>query len=619
MCGITGIFAINAAPPSAAVLESMARSIKHRGPDDDGVFQSGPVGLASTRLSVLDLTPKGHMPMIDDESGMVIVHNGEIYNFVELRAELGEHLFRTDTDTEVILKAFAKWGESCLDRLNGIFGFAIWDPRKQKLFCARDRLGVKPFLYSCYDGSFIFGSEAKALFTAGLPAVPNMDILADFLVHGIYDHSAETFFRNVKQLMPGHMMTIDHSGIDIRRYWDLVETEDWNKDPDLLDEAAYRDTQDHFLELLEDAVRLQLRSDVPISVNASGGLDSSLMVTTVDKLSNQKGNHRIFSYCYGKHEFDERPEVESLAAAAGWEAEFFELSAADVPALTEEAIHFQEQPFPGIVTLARHNLMKNSQNGVKVFIEGQGGDEIAAGYQYVVGPHIYDLIQNRRADLASEEILAFGRQNGLSDAEALKKCMDGMMAYHGNGRAADGSRFVHPDCVTHDLRERAREPIFERPFQSHLKNMQYRDLFHTKLPRILRSVDRASMAYGREIRVPLLDHRLVEFAFSLPASHKIKGGSQRTFIRDAAQKRLPTQHFNAPKRAIVDPQREWLMGELAGWVEDLISSKNFASLGVFDLSNIRKAFNDFKDGRSTTSYHVWQWLNVELWFRHWKM
>ncbi|MEE2998242.1 MAG: asparagine synthase (glutamine-hydrolyzing) [Pseudomonadota bacterium] len=619
MCGIAGIFALDAASPNLAALEAMARSIKHRGPDDDGVFQDGPVGLASTRLSILDLSPKGHMPMVDDESGMVIVHNGEIYNFKELRTELGEHRFRTDTDTEVVLKAFATWGENCLEKLNGIFAFAIWDPRKRRLSCARDRLGVKPFLFSQYRGKIIFGSEAKALFEAGVPAVPNMNILADFLVHGIYDHSAETFFEGIEQLLPGHLMTIDESGIDVRRYWDLVETGEWDKDPDRLDDAAYRTTQARFLELLEDAVRLQLRSDVPVSVNASGGLDSSLMVTTLDRLSGRKGDHRLFSYCYGKHEFDERPEVEALAAGTGWAADFFELSAGDVPTMTEEAIHFQEQPFPGIVTLARHNLVKYSRTDFKVLIEGQGGDEIAAGYQYTIGPHILDLMQNGRSDLASAEILAFGRRNGLSDANALKKCMNGLMAYHGTGHAADGNRFVRPDCVVRDLSERARKPAFEKPFRSHLKNMQYRDLFHTKLPRILRSVDRASMAYGREIRVPLLDHRLVEFAFSLPASHKIKDGAQRAFIRDAVMDSLPTSHFNAPKKAVVDPQREWLMGALAGWVEDLISSESFASRGVFDPSAVRKAFREFKDGKSATSYHVWQWVNVELWLRHWKM
>ena len=619
MCGIAGIFAEDGRPPAPAELEAMARSIKHRGPDDDGIFIDGPVGLASTRLSILDLSPKGHMPMVDDETGLVIVHNGEVYNYRELRTELGERRFRTQSDTEVIVKAFATWGEDCLEKLNGIFAFAIWDPRARKLFCARDRLGVKPFLFCRRDGRLVFGSEARALFEAGVVPVPNRKVIADFLVGGVYEHSAETFFDGIEQLLPGHMMTADNAGVTSRRYWDLVETGDWDRDRDRLDEAAYDAAQAEFLDLLEDSIRLQLRSDVPIAVNASGGLDSSLMVSFIDKISGDKGDHRIFSYCYGKHEFDERPEVEELATATGWETDFFQLSPGDVPSLTEEAIHFQEQPFPGVVTLARHNLVKHSQSSAKVLMEGQGGDEIAAGYQYIMGPHILDLIEGERADLAHDEIISFGRKNGLTDAAALRKCMDGLLAYHGNGRAADGNRFIRPDCLTPDFAGTARGISFEKPFQSHLKNMQYRDLFHTKLPRILRTVDRASMAYGREIRVPLLDHRLVEFAFSLPASYKIKRGVQRAFIRDAVQHLLPTAHFDAPKRAIVDPQREWLMGPLAGWVEDIISSRSFAERGIFDPGAVQIAFDEFKTGKSATSYHVWQWVNLELWFRHWDM
>jgi len=559
------------------------------------------------------------MPMTDDETGMVIVHNGEVYNYKELRRDLGESRFKTGTDTEVVLKAYAAWGEDCLQKLNGIYAFAIWDPRTGKLFCARDRLGVKPFLFSRKGGRLIFGSEAKALFAAGIRPAPNFDIIADFVVSGVYEHSAETFFDGIEQLMPGHFLTVDKSGVTIRRYWDLYENEDWQNDPERLDEKAYRATQEEFIALLEDSILLQLRSDVPIGVNASGGLDSSLMVSMIDKLSGNNDDHRIFSYCYGKHEFDERPEVEELAAATGWEAEFFELSADAVPAMTDEAIHYQEQPFPGIVTLARHNLVKQSPTGTKVLMEGQGGDEIAAGYQYILGPHILDLMTNERADLASAEIFAFGRKNGLSDGAALRKCMNGLMAYHGNGRSADGNRFVRPDCVMPEIVGSAREVEFAKPFQSHLKNMQYRDLFHTKLPRILRSVDRASMAYGREIRVPLLDHRMVEFAFSLPASHKIKDGVQRAFIRDAVQHLLPTSHFDAPKRPVVDPQREWLMGPLAGWVDDLISSRSFADRGIFDPVAVRKAYDEFKGGDSSTSYYVWQWVNLELWFRHWDM
>ena len=208
MCGIAGIFTFDGKVPEPSVLQAMAVSIKHRGPNDDGVFCFGPVGLASTRLSILDLSPSGHMPMVDEETGLVIVHNGELYNFKEIRRELGEENFRTGTDTEVILKAYAAWGEQCLDRLNGIFAFAIWDPRKGRLFCARDRLGVKPFLFVLDAKKFVFASEAKALFSAGIAPRPNMDTIAEYLVHGVYDHSEKTFFESIEQLPTGHAMVV---------------------------------------------------------------------------------------------------------------------------------------------------------------------------------------------------------------------------------------------------------------------------------------------------------------------------------------------------------------------------------------------------------------------------
>lgn len=620
MCGIAGIFALEGRAPEPAILEAMAQSIKHRGPDDDGIYCSGPIGLASTRLSILDLTPKGHMPMVDEETGLVIVHNGEVYNYKEIRRELGDRQFRTETDTEVVLRAFAAWGEDCLEKLNGIFAFAIWDPRNGRLFCARDRLGVKPFLFARQNGQLIFGSEVKAIFEAGVTPQPNKHAISDFLVRGIYEHNTDTFFDGIEHLPAGHLMTVDQSGMQVRRYWDLVETGDWDKDRDRQDQAAYLAAQEEFLDLVNDSLRLQLRSDVPIAVNASGGLDSTLMLSVIDKLSDKIGDRRIFSYYYGEERYDERSQVEELAAATGWEANFFKLSPEDVPDLAEEAIHFQEQPFPGVVALARHNLIKSSREfGAKVLLEGQGGDEIAAGYQYVMGPHILDLMEAGRADLAADEILAFGKRNGLTEEASLRKCMSGLMAYQGTGWAADGNRFVRPECLSPDFVPVPNDLNFPKPFQSHLKNMQYRDLFHTKLPRILRSVDRASMSYGREIRVPLLDHRIVEFAFSVPASYKIKNGAQRDFIRDAIQSHLPISHSNVPKRALVDPQREWLMGPLAEWVEDLISSRSFTERGVFDAREVRKSFDEFKTGKTNTSFHVWQWVNLELWFRHWGM
>lgn len=625
MCGIAGIFdhSQSQIPKKAMerLLKSMVQSIKHRGPDDEGVYCEGGVGLGSSRLSIIDLSPLGHMPMKDEDTGNWIVYNGEVYNYKELKGLLGLRGLKSQTDTEIVLKAYAKYGVECLKYFNGIYAFCIWDAKKRQLFCVRDRLGVKPFFYTFHKNVFYFSSEIKGLLSCGVPCQPNMQTIYDYLVYGVYDHSEQTFFQGIKQLPPGCYLTVEGDRVVVTRYWDICASLENSAQLVSGDLQEYVVAGERFLEILKDSLRLQLRSDVPIAVHVSGGLDSALMMAALNKLQGGQGSLKAFSYYYGEPKYDERPFVEELVKKMGWDVEYHQLSPAEVPALAQEAIWYQEQPFPGVITLAKHKLIKGSHLfGAKVILEGQGGDEIGAGYQYVFGAHILDLLQNGQSEIALQEINAFGRQNGLSAEQSFTKVINGLAAYYCGGRSADGTQFVKPHCLNPDFLQIYHHQLedFPRPFKSNLLNMQYRDILHTKLPRILRSCDRASMAYGRELRVPFLDHRLVEFAFSLPGRVKIQNGVQRFFIREAFKSFFPSQLADLPKRAVVDPQRKWLQTSLREWAQEILSANSLKELGIFNQQQILKEYAEYKkypEDANLNSFHVWQWISLGLWYQ----
>jgi len=622
MCGIAGIFDPTFSRISkdriSNLVEGMVDIIRHRGPDDKGLYCENGLGLGCARLSILDLSVQGHMPMIDGESGNCIVHNGEVYNYRELKDELGLSGFKSNTDTEVVLKAYSKHGIDCIKKFNGMYAFSIWDKKKRRLFCVRDRIGIKPFFYAFHKDVFYFASEIKSLLKCGIPRKPNMKVIYDYLVYGVYDHSEETFFDGIKQLLPGHLLVMEPGCFSIKRYWDIDPGLESSDNSLLTDFKKQEEAKEKFMVLFEDSVRLRLRSDVPIAVHISGGLDSTMMMGTIDKLKGGQGDLKAFSYYFGDKRYDEKPYVEELVKKSAWDVEYYKLTPTEIPSLAEEAMWHHEQPFPGIITLAKHQLIKQSHGfGAKVILEGQGGDEIGAGYQYVFGPHLLDLLQRGSLRALPREIRAFGEQNGLSTKESLTKVMNGILAYYRVGRSADGTLFIKPHCLNPDFLKRNKHKIgFPKYFKSNLLNMQYRDIFHTKLQRILRACDRASMAHSRELRVPILDHRLVEFSFSLPGNFKIRNGIQRNFLREALKTNFPSRLINVPKRAVVDPQREWLKESLSDWVWDIFHSDSFKNREIFNHIQIQNEYKRYKEQRTNlNSFHLWQWLSMELWYR----
>ncbi len=610
MCGISGIVGKGW---ERGQLEAMVSIQRHRGPDDDGIYidASGTVGLGHNRLSIIDLSPAGHQPMSNHDGTLWIVFNGEIYNYLELRAELSEYPYRTQSDTEVILAAYEQWGEDCAKHFVGMFAFAIWDERQQKLFCVRDRLGIKPFYYAQVGDRFMFASEIKALLEAGYSARANDGAIYDYLVHGLYDHTAETFFDGIMALEPGHTLTWDLQNITVRPYWDLTDMVLNRPEPN---ESPY-DWRDHLEALLIDAARLHLRSDVPVGIHLTGGLDSSALLALLDDLMPNGGQIQAFTGIYGDHRYDEATfsaEVTRSLQVGLNECPIGLDQLWDVAARTQ---WHQEQPFGGVATLVYWNMDACArQKHITVLLEGQGGDELFGGYAYYVGNYASDLERAGQSERLARFVDKYSAAHNIQ-RERIWKRIRQMQSNHGAGYQ-DGSSYLRPDCLTETFR--ATDGImsaFPQPSSSTFTNARVRDLRYTKLPRVLRFNDRMSMAFGCELRVPFLDHRLVEFSFTLPNSLLLYQGLPKWPLRAAVGTRLSDRVRFAPKRDVVTPQREWFRGALRADIQTRLAHSELARRGYVDAASVRQAFSDFcADESLVNSLFIWQWLNLDLWF-----
>lgn len=606
MCGISGILGTNI---ERQKLEAMLRVQDHRGPDDSGVWvsQNGVIGLGHNRLSIIDLSSAGHQPMTDGR-GVWLVFNGEIYNHLELRDQLVLYDYKSNSDSEVILAAWARWGKACVNHFVGMFAFALWDENTQSLFCARDRLGQKPFHYAHVGGQLLFASEVKALHAAGLIAKPNQRIWADYLVNGFYDHTEETFFQDVMSLPPGSSLEVHKGKLKINQYWSPFNNQEL--DLSLSDEEVSQ----RFLYLMEESVRLRLRADVPVGINLSGGLDSSLLFTLADSLfKDDSGKIETFTAVFNSEIYDEKIFAKSIPRKSAWEANYVSLSPHECWSELEEMLWFQEAPVGGVATVAYHKLHKAARaKGVRVLLEAQGADEIFGGYPYYLPAYWADLFKSGNFQLMKQEIRSLPPEQRVHWLKLLKTLLkEGSFSSH-----YDGTSHTQNLGLSRDIRILATSSDNLWDYKSdEFKKALWRDTRYTKLPRVLRMNDRLSMASSTELRDPFLDHRLVEFAFSLPSRFKIRAGQGKFVMRHAMDGLLPHKIIKNKKRMVVTPQREWLRGDLRQPVGDLIESISFRNRGWFDLADARKAFEHFMSGKGDNSFFLWQWINAELWCR----
>jgi asparagine synthase (glutamine-hydrolysing) len=571
MCGIAGIFGDGW---TRTQLQAMVASQRHRGPDADGIYldPTGNAGLGHNRLSIIDLSPAGRQPMSSYDGHLWIIFNGEIYNYLELRAELQDYPYRSQTDTEVILAAYERWGENCLNRFVGMFAFLIWDERKQRLFAARDRFGVKPLNYNLQqDGTLMLASEIKALHNAGVPFQPNQVTWATYLTYGLHDHSGNTFWEGISSLPPGHALDWHAGQTRIWRWYDLAE----RVGPEL-DHRPVEKVKEEYLALLIESVRLRFRSDVPVGINLSGGLDSSTLLGLVQAVQGRDSDVKAFTYVTGDPRYDELPWVEQMLAHTRHPSMVCRLEPSDIPALAESVQAHQDEPFGGLPTLCYARLFEQARaEGVIVLLDGQGMDEQWAGYDYYLS-----ALNGTKAGIV----------------QGTKK------------------KTVRPECLTPEFGAMAQD--FDAPqfFSDSLRNLQYRDTRHTKIPRALRFNDRVSMRSSTELREPFLDHRLFELALRQPPERKILDGTCKWLLRQTARDLIPNFVVEAPKRPLQTPQCEWLRGPLRKWAGERIEEALTSWGGIWlDADALRREWSVYQRGENDNSFYVWQWISLGLW------
>ena len=617
MCGIVAVWQRDGRPCRAADVVAMRDSIIHRGPDDAGLYLDGPVGLGHRRLSIVDLSTAGHQPMTNEDGTIWLVFNGEIYNYVELAAGLRArgHTFRSATDSEVIIHLYEEEGPRCLQSLNGMFGFALWDSRRRIMFAARDRIGVKPLYYHVNEGLFACASEVKGLLAhPEIPTAVDDQGLADCLFT-VAPLAHKTLFAGIRQLPPAHMLTVSDSGVRVERYWDVT----YRYQPG----RTQQQTVAELSELLDDAVRIHCRSDAAVGCHLSGGLDSSLVSSLGTR---HRGTLDAFSVRFGEAAFyDELEYASTVAQAIGARHHVITPEAEDLMAMLGALTWHQEFPSPSAGGFSYFSVSRLAARNVKVVLTGHGGDEVFGGYPWQFqttfgSTGMFDLSKAP----PSESSTAYGRLARLVRRQGIlglaRRLMRGpsrhdsieaqwMMLHGGNDPARN--QLLHPKLGRrfgdYSPARDYLKPFLEAPTDQTFDRCLYHDLV-TYLPHLLMKEDRASMSVSLESRVPLLDYRIIEFMATVPPEQKVPQRVPKALIREVAAPLLPTRIVRRDdKTGFPVPLREWIAAKLAPQIRALLSSEASMDRGIFNPRVLRDP--SLSPGEMLTM------LNVEMWFR----
>ncbi|MEC1719141.1 asparagine synthase (glutamine-hydrolyzing) [Schinkia azotoformans] len=632
MCGFVGVYQLDKQKVESNKLIHMRDSIIHRGPDDAGLYLDNNIGLAFRRLSIIDLK-SGHQPMSTVDDRYTIVFNGEIYNYVELREDLIKKgaEFQTHSDTEVILQLFAEKGPECLQLLNGMFAFAIWDKEKRELFFARDRLGIKPFYYYHDKDRFVFGSEIKAIIAdSSIKREPNFAAIYDYLSF-MYVPDNKTFFKGIYKLLPGYYGTISEaSGLHIEQYWD-VDFKETNK------------TEEEYIsglrDLIEDAVKIHLRSDVPVGCHLSGGLDSS----TVTVLSAQNLDQKIktFSGKFAENEFyDETKYAKLVAKQAGTEYLETVPNQAWFENVLPKIIWHMDEPCVGPGIIPQYAVCQLAADNVKVALGGQGGDEIFGGYpRYFLTYEAY--LKNNKDDQAIQHtqktrvarlinkfvfLKGYMKQHGVkTTVKKVFRTMQRDNELQSNSFPAiwrnysTSFKFADMSLLTEHFKEFVKEYDADKVFTRYINNCPSTDIFNKMLyhdmkaylPGLLQVEDRMSMAVSLESRVPLLDYRIVEYAASIPSAIKVKGLEPKYIFKKAIQGIIPDEVLNRKdKKGFPTPINIWFKSN-PKLVKDILLDKSAKERNLFNSKAIENMINSTED----YSWQLWTLMNIELWFK----
>ena len=622
MCGIAGkLISSPGARVDAALVERMTASLSHRGPDDEGIWTDGGVGLGSRRLAVIDLSARARQPLANEDGTIRVVFNGEIYNFRELRAELEGrgHRFRSDSDTEAIVHLYEEEGADCVRRLDGMFAFALWDARTRSLLLARDRLGQKPLFYYQSGDTFVFGSEPKALLQD--PAVrvePDQEAIHHYLTYG-YVPSPWSAFRHIRKLAPAHSLIVRDGHTRSVRYWSLrYEPKRHGREAELAAEL------DH---LLGRAVARRLVADVPLGVLLSGGLDSSAVVALMRRATS--GRIRTFSIGFDQPEYDELRHARSVAAALETDHEELVVRP-DAAALLPRLVYHYNEPFADSSALPTWCLTEMARQSVTVALSGDGGDEAFLGYDRYAGAVVADRLD--LLPLSFRRLLAGGARrlpggSAKSTISRVRRFASGLaldparrygrwLSVTRDGDKRDlytpefAARWGHVDSLG----------LLEERFRGSDATTSVEKLVHTDvgmyLPDdLLVKMDIASMANSLEVRSPLLDHHVVEFAATLPVSLKLRGLTSKYLLRRVMRPHLPPAVLTRRKMGFGVPIDRWLRGELRELSHDLLLGKAAAERGYFKPATVRRYLDEHARGRVQHHTRIWALLVLELWHR----
>jgi asparagine synthase (glutamine-hydrolysing) len=613
MCGIAGIYNFRSGKPVApSELRAMGTRLAHRGPDDEGYYEEGPLGLAHKRLTILDTSRRGRQPMFTEDGQLAITFNGEVYNFLELRAELEARgqKFQTQTDTEVILRLYQVEGEAMLAKLNGMFAFAIWDRRAKCLFVARDRLGIKPLYYTEGADGLVFASEVKALLAVS-PERPrvNLEMLDAYMSVG-YVPTERTLFAGIEKLQPGWCLKADADGIHLRQYWDLKpETE----------EMSEAECMRRSLDLLRDSVRLQLRSDVPLGVFLSGGVDSSAVVALMHEMGIRDIKTFTVAYDFGP-EFDETRWARMVARRFNTDHHEVFVKPQEFRDFIPSLVWHMDEPVTESAAISLYYVSRLAREHVVVVLSGEGSDEVFGGYP------IYKYMQELERYRRLPEPLRRALVNPLLDRMGGKWKKYTELSNHPLPQRYTGVSFYETRLKESLYRPEVRSlfngsampGLVGRYYEGTedldpLLRMMVLDVKSWLPDDLLIKADKMTMATSVELRVPFLDHRVVELGGSIPPRYRVKGWETKYILKKALEPYLPKEILYRGKMGFPTPLAHMFKGELRGYVEEVLGSDRFLDRGYFRPEAVRGLMAEHAAGERDHHRVLWQLLVLEEW------
>lgn len=621
MCGICGIFSPRKNEPNQRpLLREMLNAIFHRGPDDEGIYLDEIVALAMRRLSIIDLE-SGQQPITNEDGRVVVVFNGEIYNYLELmqRLEQQGHRFSTVSDTEVIVHLYEEHGLDFVQHLRGMFGLALWDVSARRLVIARDRLGIKPLYYTTVNNKLIFASEIKAiLLHPEVEAAVDLQGLSYFLSLK-YAPSPHTMFENIQALPPGYMLICEPDGISERQYWDIS----FAQEAEIT--GSEGEHAERLEELLHEAVRLHLRSDVPFGAFLSGGIDSSTVVALMSHYLNEPVKTFSVGFAGDGEEFSELPYARMVAEHYKTDHHEILMTPHDLINLSEKVVWHLDQPIADQAALPTYMVSELASRHVKMVLTGEGGDELFAGYARYAGERfspVFRLMPHhaRRWIVWLSQLAPRARRMklalyALSHADETTRLANWFPLFNAD---------MKHDLLTDDVKMALGDITADAVFATHLartdaehglNRMLYVDTKLWLVDDLLARGDKMTMAASIEGRVPLLDHRIVEFAASLPPSLKLKGLMRKYLLKQVASKLLPESIIKRKKQGFPMPVSVWFRNEALPFVRDVLAPATVRRRGLFNPSYIEGIIDDHVSGMADHGTLLWALINIELWQR----